>query len=173
MLSIKEGEKLISVYRRHYFVLFLEIFPLVIFSIIIIVVAFVITFMFLSNSPDLIKLVFFIMTFFLHMFLVAIFVALADYYLDVWILTDKKVIAIEQNSLFSRTIYEFELSKIQDIEVNVHGVLQTLIDYGDVRVRTASESRDFVFKQVGRPNYVKDAIMQAVIDGRNGSYVQI
>ncbi|MBI3671765.1 PH domain-containing protein [Candidatus Azambacteria bacterium] len=162
MLSVREGEKIISVYRRHPFVLALELLPLVVFSIIVVAAAFAVVFIFVSESVDLIKMVFFIMVFFLHIFLVAIFMELADYYLDVWILTDRRVISVEQMSLFSRVTYEFELEKIQDIEVDVRGILPTLINYGDIRIRTASESRDFVFKQVGGPTHIKDAITQAM-----------
>jgi len=94
------------------------------------------------------------------MFWIISFVALADYYLDVWILTDKRVITVEQRNLFSRKESEFELSKIQEISVDINGFFPTLLDYGDIRARTASENPDFLFKQVGNPNSVKDAIMK-------------
>ncbi len=161
MLNIKEGENIISVYRRHVFVFLLELFPLVFFAIVTVAIAFFVVFMFFSMFFEITILALFVMTLFLHLLWIAIFITLVDYYLDVWILTDERVISIEQKSLFSRVTYEFELSRIQEIEVDVKGVLPTLIDYGDVRVRTASENPDFIFKQVRNPNKIKGAIMRA------------
>ena len=158
MISIKEGENIISIYRRHKFIMILEIFPLVFFSIVVVLASFFVISYVLSDSL-LVPVVLFLTFIFLHLFWIAIFIYLADYYLDVWILTDKRVITIEQKSLFSRITSEFELSKIQEISVDVHGVLPTLIDYGNVRVRTASENPNFIFKQVGNPGKVKDQIM--------------
>ncbi len=158
MISIKKDEKLISVYRRHKFIIFLELAPLVIFSVLIMFAAWFLIYFVLSDAL-FVPIVLFFMFVFLHIFWIAAFIYLADYYLDIWILTDKRVITIEQKSLFSRVLSEFELSKIQEISVDIHGVLPTIIDYGDVTVRTASENQNFIFKQVGNPNKVKDDIM--------------
>jgi len=158
MFKVKKGEKLIAVYRRHIFVLLLELFPPILFSIIVVAVASFLILMFFSGQTAMIVLILFIMTLFLHMLWLVIFISFADYYLDIWILTDRRVISIEQASLFARTTFEFELPKIQEVGVDVRGVIPTLFDYGNVRVRTASENPDFVFKQVGSPIDVKDEI---------------
>jgi len=166
MIFNKEGEKILSVYRRHKFIIIMELFPLALFAIITVALAFFIVSMFFSEMPMLYPVVFLIMFLFLHLFWIASFIALADYYLDIWILTDKRVITVEQKSLFSRIISEFELSKIQEVSVGVHGFLPTVIDYGDVRVRTASENPNFVFKQVSNPNRIKDEITKAAEDNK-------
>jgi len=86
------------------------------------------------------------------------FIILADYYLDIWVLTNRRVITIEQKGLFSRKMSEFDLEKIQEVSVDVSGFFPTLLDYGNIRVRTASENPDFIFKQVGFPNIIKNNI---------------
>lgn len=71
-----------------------------------------------------------------------------DYYLDVWIVTNMRVINIEQRGLFARTISENDLAKIQDVTSDVKGLVATFLKYGDVFVQTAGEKERFLFKQV-------------------------
>lgn len=81
-----------------------------------------------------------------------------DYYLDVWLITNHRVIDIEQRGLFSRRISAFRFDQIQDVTAEVPGVLATLIDFGTVKIRTASEET-FDFRGVARPNLIKGKIM--------------
>lgn len=82
-----------------------------------------------------------------------------DYYLDIWIVTDKRILNVEQNGLFSRTISELHISKIQDVTSIVNGKLQTFMDFGDVHVQTAGEQERFIFEKVPRPRQVAKVIM--------------
>lgn len=81
-----------------------------------------------------------------------------DYFLDVWIVTNERILNIEQNQIFSRVVAEHELSKIQDVACEVHGMLPTFFNYGDVHIQTAAETQRFVFRQVPRPLDVKREI---------------
>ena len=83
-----------------------------------------------------------------------------DYYLDVWLLTNHRIIDIEQKGLFSRTVSSFRFEQIQDVTAEVPGVLATLIDFGTVKIRTAS-NETFDFRGVARPNFVKETIISA------------
>ena len=60
-----------------------------------------------------------------------------DYWLDVWIVTDERVINIEQKGLFSRSVSELHFYNVQDVTTSVRGVIPTLLNYGDVEVQTA------------------------------------
>lgn len=82
-----------------------------------------------------------------------------DYYFDVWFVTNFRVIAIDQRGMFSRSISMFRLDMIQDATMDVPGVLATLIDFGTVRVQTASDE-SFKFRGVARPNALKEKIME-------------
>ncbi|MEK7488199.1 MAG: PH domain-containing protein, partial [Patescibacteria group bacterium] len=92
---------------------------------------------------------------------------------DVWVLTNQRVIAIDQKGLFARTVSEFDLSRIQDITVEIHGIIPTVLNYGNLLARTASEHENFVLKQVGRPHEVKDALIQAATAQRNNAFAVI
>lgn len=82
-----------------------------------------------------------------------------DYYLDAWIVSTKRIVNIEQEGLFSRVVSELVLDNVQDVTVEVHGVLPTMLHYGDVFIQTASENPRFHFENVPRPYEVAEKIM--------------
>lgn len=82
-----------------------------------------------------------------------------DYYLDIWIVTDKRILNVEQHGLFSRTVSELHISKIQDVTSIVNGKVQTFLDFGDVDVQTAGEQKRFMFEKVPHPRQVAKMIM--------------
>src|SRR3989339_978240 len=76
--------------------------------------------------------------YFLSIWLFA-FLEFTDYYLDTWIITNERIISIEQNGLFNRTASELDLSSVQDTTAEIRGILQTVFTYGQVYVQTAGE----------------------------------
>ena len=80
-----------------------------------------------------------------------LFSAFIDYYLDVWIVTDQRIVNIEQRGLFNREIAEQDLDRIQDVSGLQKGVLQTFFSFGDVHIQTAGEVQKFIFRQVANP----------------------
>ncbi len=83
-----------------------------------------------------------------------------DYFFDVWIITNERVINIEQKGLFVRSVSELKFSRIQDVTSEVSGMLPTILNFGDVKVQTASEEDFFLFRRVPDPYHVKDIIME-------------
>ncbi|KKQ52097.1 MAG: hypothetical protein US70_C0011G0049 [Parcubacteria group bacterium GW2011_GWD2_38_11] len=97
---------------------------------------------------------FFILALWIYSFLIWV-----DYYFDIWIITTERIINIEQKGMFTRSVSELRFAKIQDITTEVVGFLPTVINYGDVRVQTAGEESEFVFRTVSDPYGVKNIIM--------------
>lgn len=89
-----------------------------------------------------------------------IFQSFIDYWLDVFILTDKRILDIEQGGLFSRTVSELRLYRTQDVTAEVKGILHTLLDYGDVYVQTAGEQERFHVRNIPHPNNVAKLILE-------------
>ena len=75
-------------------------------------------------------------------------------------MTNERIISSEQKQLFSRTIAEHDLSKIQDITAEIRGFFPTFLDYGEVFIQTAAEKQRFIFKQVPHPQDVKRKITE-------------
>lgn len=79
------------------------------------------------------------------------FFIIIDYYLDVWIITDQRIIAIEQKGLFRRTITEIRYGRIQDITSDVIGLVPTFFRFGNIRIQTAAEDERIILKQITHP----------------------
>jgi uncharacterized membrane protein YdbT with pleckstrin-like domain len=97
-------------------------------------------------------------TFLLFLWIYSFFIWI-DYYFDVWIITSDRIINIEQKGLFMRCVSELKFERIQDVTVEVGGVIPTIINYGDVLVQTAGETERFDFRHISDPYAVKDLIM--------------
>jgi len=102
------------------------------------------------------------------------FLEFTDYYLDVWIVTNERIINIEQKGLFHRTASELHLTAVQDVTSDVQGIIHTVFDYGNVQVQTAGEQGRFIFKNIERPEKVKEHVVQLVEDDkrRHGTHTE-
>ena len=90
------------------------------------------------------------------------FLAFTDYYLDTWIVTNERIINIEQEGLFHRTASELDLAAVQDTTAEIRGITQTLLGYGNVFIQTAGEQGRFHFKNISHPERVKELVTQLV-----------
>ena len=91
-----------------------------------------------------------------------LFIAWVDYYLDVGIVTDQRIIDIDQRGLFRRNVAELDCRMVQDINADKTGILQTLFNFGDVIVQTAGERPNFSFHAVPRPEQMVDRIREVM-----------
>ncbi|MEI7741851.1 MAG: PH domain-containing protein [bacterium] len=71
-----------------------------------------------------------------------------DYYLDTWIVTNKRIISAERESLFHYTISELRLYQIQDVAAEIKGFFPSILGYGKVVVQTAGEVSEFTFLNI-------------------------
>lgn len=99
--------------------------------------------------------------YFLSIWLFA-FLEFTDYYLDTWIITNERIINIEQEGLFNRTASELDLAAVQDTTAEIRGIFQTLFTYGQVYVQTAGEKGRFHFKNIDNPEHVKELVTRLV-----------
>lgn len=83
-----------------------------------------------------------------------------DYYLDVFIITDKRIVDIEQSGLFGRTVSEERLYRIQDVTSDTQGIIATTLRYGNVYVQTAGKTQRFIFEHVPHPEVVARKILE-------------
>ena len=101
--------------------------------------------------------------------LLAIFVRWTNYFLDMWIVTNKRVIHVDQKNLFSRTITATRIDRVQDVRAKVKGIIATLLGFGDLHVQTAgADSANMLINGIPRPNDVRLEILKRLdqaIDG--------
>jgi uncharacterized membrane protein YdbT with pleckstrin-like domain len=94
---------------------------------------------------------------------VVIFVFWTNQYLDLWIVSNHKIFAIEQHGLFKREVSILHYEKIQDITYEVNGLISSLINLGDIHVQTAGTERNFTIKGVKDPAYIQRKLNEILL----------
>lgn len=162
-----------NIIRRHWFDIFLQYIPVMGALFLLFAVAMSSGFWMSDSSPEGESALFFFESLFLLMLWMYASLIFVDYYLDVWIVTDRRVINIEQKGLFSRQVSELYYSKIQDVTTEVKGLFPTFLNYGDLFVQTAAEKERFRFHNIPNPYEVKDLVMRLQKQGRGDELSQL
>ena len=85
-----------------------------------------------------------------------------NYYLDILIITDRRLILINQKGFFRRNVGSFRLERMQDINVEINGLIATLLDYGTIHVETAGHGdEEFRATDLPKPREIKAEILRA------------
>ena len=158
-------EEILFVIHRHWFNIFVQFIPFII-GLLVILSAFVFLFFiypdaFAAIDRRLFAFVESVLLIFLWLFAFLIWI---DYYLDVWIITTKRIVNIEQKGLFVRSMSELYLFRVQDTTSEVKGFFPSMLNYGDVFIQSAGEQERFQFHKIPDPYGVKDTIMDMARD---------
>lgn len=87
-------------------------------------------------------------------------VAWMNFYLDIYIVTNRRLIDISQEGLFSRNLSGVDLADIEDVKADVQGLLPTYFNFGHVNVQTAGELQNVNFIDVPEPYKLARKIME-------------
>lgn len=88
-----------------------------------------------------------------------LFAIIVIYYLNIHIVSDERIVDIDQTGIFSHVISELNIDKIEDVTSDTTGVLGTLFDFGTVYVQTAGARERFEFQNVPRPSKIASLIL--------------
>lgn len=104
--------------------------------------------------------------------LLFVLIRYVNYHLDFWIITTERLISVDQRSLFAQSVAEQELGTVQDITSEVHGLLATVLSFGNVQVRTASERPPITIDLVRNPHGVRRDLYKLIEQRRaeSGTY---
>lgn len=169
-----DDEKVVLFLRRHWYIFFLNIF-VVLIALLGLVFVFVF-FNLLTN--DFSQSAYYNLLLFGEslgtLFIWNLFFILwIDFYLDAWIVTNERIININQKGFFNRDISELKLTKIQDVTSEIVGFIPTILGYGNIYVQTAAEVERFTFHQIPNPNEVKNIIVQLQEKERKSEEVEM
>lgn len=163
MIKLHPEEKVLAVERRHWLPITLESLSLVLAALAPILL--LVGAEFLPQEAGIAveeyrALAWFLYTVWLIGIWLTFAIMISDYYLDVLVVTTKRLIDIEQKGLFARDLAEIHLNHIEDIRVEVSGLIPSYFNYGDLHVQSAAESREFSLKNIHDPHRVKDIIFR-------------
>lgn len=164
---LTKNEKIVFLIRHHWFIVF-KIIIFYLFLALIPVLGYYLINRFVPEfldqlSQDLPNLILILsLSAYYLLIILFFFYSWLDYYLDIWIITNKRVIDIEQKGFFSRVVAEHKLSRIQDVSSEVHGFFPTIFHYGEVKIQTAGEEQLFIFEEVPHPSELSRKIHELV-----------
>jgi hypothetical protein len=166
MIDFLPGEKIIVGMRKHWFVFFMQISGLIFAAIIpIILLPFyrsIFSTAVSSLGPEKFQnLEMFFIGGWLFMLFIAFFITLTGYYLDILIVTNERIIDVDQVSLFARDIASAPLEKIEDVKVQTLGIIATFFKFGSISIQTAGTAREMIIHGIRFPEYARDTIMRA------------
>jgi uncharacterized membrane protein YdbT with pleckstrin-like domain len=164
LIRMKPQEKVIFFLRRHFFAFVAELLYMAVLSLVPIGGYVAVANLWpklLIGSMSFPSLVLLTSAYYLivWLFFIGSFV---DYYLDAWVVTTQRVLNVEQQGIFARTISELDLGRVQDVTSEIRGVIPSIFNYGHVYIQTAGGRERFVFEQVYRPHEIRKRILELV-----------
>jgi len=173
-IKLEADEVILKTVRKHWFIITIELLSIILMILLPFLVALA-----LYSFPDVISIlnlnlgeyaapiVFGIAAWTLFSILTG-FSIWTHYYLDLWIITDRRIILIDQVSFFNRNVSIFRLERMQDIEYKITGILATLLNFGTLKAQTAG-AHESNFTSTGLPDpRGLQATIQGAMDNRLG-----
>lgn len=166
-LHLDRGESVIMEVRKHWIIflshaiyLFLSaILPFIIFTALKIFVPQVLDYFKFPETINITALFIFFYCLWLLFLWVSFFIQWTKYYLDVWYVTEKRIIDVSQKNIFDREISNLRFDRIQDVTIDIQGFIPTLLNFGNIKVQTAGEdNKDFVMNTVRYPDKVRKVL---------------
>lgn len=156
----QEDEKIYLVVREHWFRLFLKILMWLIFVIALLAfnkfAPLLAPGLFEDPYNFITKLFIEVYTLFLTLSLFLIWIL---YYLNMQIITDRRIVDVDQVGLFSHTVSELHIENIEDVTSETNGLFGTMFNYGMVFVQTAGTVERFEFDNVANPAAIEKLIL--------------
>lgn len=157
--SQQPNEKVYLVFREHWFRLALK------FSVIVLLG--ILPFLIRAFLPNLITLVpedyltiinLFIQVYYLGL-LVAGFLIWVLYYLNMGIVSELRLVDIDQRGLLKHEVSELNLDSIEDVTSETTGLFGNILNYGTVFIQTAGATERFEFDKIHNPKMVAGLIL--------------
>lgn len=78
------------------------------------------------------------------------------------LITNQRVINVDQRSFFNRQITETDYSKIQDVTNTTAGIIGTSLNIGNIIIQTAGTQNQLVIKKIPDPYQVQQEITKNI-----------
>ena len=102
----------------------------------------------------------------------ALFLIFNFYYLTMQVITNIRIVDINQEGLFSHVISELNVDKIEDVTSRVNGIFGTIFNYGDVLIQTAGKEEHFIFHSVPNPTEIEKVVLKLYESAKKAGEVE-
>lgn len=170
-LNLSSHEYIINAVRRHPIGLLIPV-GLTVF-VVALIASIIINYQIIMESlgvldPPAFGSVFFIGFLSILLFLIGGYIAVWVYMNNRFFLTNESVIQELQQSLFIRKEQTVSLANIEDASFDQHGMLQTILNYGSIRLSTEGDETTYRFTYVSNPKKQIEILNNAVEAFKNG-----
>ncbi len=145
---LKETEKIQMVVHRHWIIF---VFKIIYLLFLILSSAFMLMFSTSIISLFWAGLFWGAMSLYWMFFCTFIFLSWINDELDLFIITNERIVGIQQVGALSRKVSECNLDRVQEVNAEVSGIMQTIFGYGHIHIHTASENSDMIVLYAPHP----------------------
>lgn len=169
-IQLESDEQLVKMVRKHWFVLVTELLGVAILAVIPFLMLIGLLFLpaeskIASSLASHYSEAIFASALWIALCVMGAAMIWTHYYLDLWVITDRRIIVIEQIAFFNRKVSHFRLERLQDIKVKISGIIPTLLNFGTIRAQTASAAEsNFTSNGLPDPRGLQSLIQKAMDD---------
>ena len=106
------------------------------------------------------------------LFLLGTYIAISVYSDNRFFLTNESAIQEIRHSLFSKSEQTVSLANIEDASYQQHGILQSMLNYGSIRLSTEGDETTYRFSYVANPKDEIALLNNAVESFKNGRPIE-
>lgn len=155
------NEKIVIVVREHWFLLASKIVLIVILSLLpLIFKLLLVDTAYLDTSNTAGAIVSTISAVYYLVLLLSLFVVFVLYYLNLHIVSENRIVDIDQTGILFREVSELNIETIEDVTSQTKGVIGNILNYGTVYVQTAGATERFEFDNVPNPESIAKIILE-------------
>ncbi|MCR4313667.1 MAG: PH domain-containing protein [Candidatus Uhrbacteria bacterium] len=89
----------------------------------------------------------------------------------VFLITDRRVVDYDQRGFFYRIVMEARFEQMDEVSVQVKGIVATLLRYGTLRLKLRGAAADIEIERVKHPEHLADLINDLRSESRQPSHV--
>lgn len=159
--SQQPNEKIMLVVREHWFLLAIKFSLIVLLMFIPIILGILISISGIDFNSEVISGISSvgIQIYYLAL-IIASFIIWVIYYLNVHVVSDQRIVDIDQVGLLFREVSELNIETIEDVTSQNQGIFGNFLDYGTVYIQTAGAAQRFEFSNIPHPGQVASLILK-------------
>lgn len=167
--SQQPNEKIILVVREHWFRLFIKILVIAILAILPFAMRYLLgdavtDFLDTERGAAITSV---ILQIYYIALVIALFIIWILYYLNMHIVSEERIVDIDQVGLLNHMVSELNVETIEDVTGHTVGLFGNILDYGTVYIQTAGATERFEFDKIPHPGHVAQIILEVYENHQN------